>query len=58
MVGVGAAGQGNVDVLAVFGAGDHDQGGVHGAAVGGVVGDRISQFGIFVSIQYQAHSRM
>ena len=45
-VGVGAAGQGDVGVLAVLGAGDHRQAGVHGAALRGVVGDRIAQFGI------------
>ena len=44
-VGVGAAGQGDVGVLAVLGAGDHRQAGVHGAALGGVVGDRIAEFG-------------
>ena len=45
---MGAAGQGDVGVLAVLGAGDHCQPGVHGAALRGVVGDRISQFGGFV----------
>ena len=48
-VGVGAAGQGDVGVLAVLGAGDHRQAGVHGAALGGVVGDRVAQFGSFVA---------
>ena len=48
-VGVGAAGQGDVGVLAVLGAGDHRQAGVHGAALRGVVGDRIPQFGSFVA---------
>ena len=48
-VGVGAAGQGDVGVLAVLGAGDHRQAGVHGAALRGVVGDRIAQFGSFVA---------
>ena len=44
---VGAAGEGDVGVLAVLGAGDHGQAGVHGAALGGVVGDRVAQFGVF-----------
>src|ERR1039457_6246169 len=48
VVGVGAAGQGDVGVLAVLGAGDHRQAGVDGAALGGVVGDRVAKFGIFV----------
>ena len=48
-VGVGAAGQGDVGVLAVLGAGDHRQAGVHGAALRGVVGDRVAQFGSFVA---------
>ena len=48
-VDVGAAGQGDVGVLAVLGAGDHRQAGVHGAALGGVVGDRVAEFGIFIA---------
>ena len=32
-------------VLAVFAAGDHRQAGVHGAALGGVVGDRVAELG-------------
>ena len=36
-------------MLAVLGAGDHRQAGVHGAALGGVVGDRVAQFGIFIA---------
>ena len=47
-VGVGAAGQGDVGVLAVLGAGDHGQAGVDGAALGGVVGDRVAEFGVMV----------
>jgi hypothetical protein len=41
-------------VLPVLGAGDHGQGGVHGAALGGVIGDRISQFSIFVVFEHKA----
>ena len=52
-VDVGAAGQRDVGVLAVLGPGDHGQAGVHGAALGGVVGDRISQFGIFVGVEHE-----
>ena len=48
-VGVGAAGQRDVGVLAVLGAGDHGQAGVHGAALGGVVGDRVAELGILVA---------
>ena len=48
-VDVGAAGQGDVGVLAVLGAGDHRQAGMHGAALGGVVGDRVAEFGIFIA---------
>ena len=44
-VGVGAAGQRDVGVLAVLGAGDHRQAGVHGAALGGVIGDRVAELG-------------
>jgi hypothetical protein len=40
-------------VLAVLGPGDHRQAGVHGAALGRVVGDRISQFGIFVVFEHK-----
>ena len=40
-------------MLAVLGAGDHGQAGGHGAALGGVVGDRISQFGIFVVFEHE-----
>ena len=47
-VGVGAAGQGDVGVLAVLGPGDHRQAGVHGAALGGVVGDRVAELGVAV----------
>ena len=45
-VGVGAASQGDVGVLPILGAGDHRQAGVHGAALRGMVGDRITQLGI------------
>ena len=44
----GAAGEGDVGVLAVLGAGEHGQASVHGAALGGVVGDRVAEFGVFV----------
>jgi hypothetical protein len=33
-------------MLAVFGAGDHGQPGGHGAALRGVVGDRVAQLGL------------
>jgi hypothetical protein len=36
-------------VRAVLGAGDHGQAGVDGAALGGVVGDRVAEFRIFVA---------
>ena len=49
VVGVGAAGQGDVGVLAVLGAGDHGQAGVDGAALGGVVGDGVAEFGVLVA---------
>ena len=52
-VDLGAAGQRDIGVLAVLGAGDHGQAGVHGAALGGVVGDRVSQFGIFVIVEHE-----
>jgi hypothetical protein len=48
VVVVGAAGQGNVGVLAVLGPGDDGQAGVDGAALGGVVGDRVAELGIFI----------
>jgi hypothetical protein len=34
-------------VLAVFAAGDDGEANVYGAALGGVVGDRVPQFGVF-----------
>ena len=46
---VGAAGQGDVGVLAVLGPGDHRQAGVHGAALRDVVGDRVAELGIIGS---------
>ena len=46
VVGVGAAGQGDVRVLAVLGPRDHRQAGVHRAAHGDMIGDRVPQFGI------------
>ena len=52
-VDVGAAGQRDVGVLAVLGPGDHRETGVHGAALGRVVGDRISQFGIFAVFEHE-----
>src|SRR6185437_15524988 len=47
-VGGVAAGQGDVGVLAVFGAGDDGQAGVDGAALGGVVGDGVTELGVVV----------
>ena len=47
-VGVGAAGQRDVGVLAVLGPGDHRQAGVHGPALRHVIGDRVPEFGIAV----------
>ena len=35
-------------MLAVLGPGDHRQARMHGAALGGVVGDRVAEFGISV----------
>ena len=52
-VDLGAAAQRDVGVLAVLGAGDDGQAGGHGAALGGVVGDRISQFGIFAVVEHE-----
>ena len=40
-------------MLAVLGPGDHGQAGGHGAALGGVVGDRVAQFGIPVKIEHE-----
>ena len=40
-------------MLAVLGPGDHGQAGGHGAALGGVVGDRIAEFGIVVAIEQE-----
>ena len=42
-VGVGAAGHRRVQPLPVFAAGDQRDPGVHGAALGGVPGDRVGQ---------------
>ena len=47
-VDVGTAGQGDVGVRAVLGAGDQGQAGVDGAALGGVIGDRVAEFGIVI----------
>ena len=47
-VDVGAAGQRDVGVLPVLGPGDHGQAGVHGPALGGVVGDRVTQLGFAI----------
>ena len=52
-VDLGAAGQGHVGVLAVLGAADHGQPGGHGAALGGVVGDRVAQFGILAGVDHK-----
>ena len=52
-VGVSAAGQGDVGVLAVLGAGDHRQAGVHGAALRGMVSDRIAQLSSFVACEQE-----
>jgi hypothetical protein len=46
VVGVGAAGQRDVGVLAVLGPGDHRQAGVHGPALRDVIGDRVPEFRI------------
>ena len=40
-------------MLAVLGPGDHRQAGRHGAALGGVIGDRIAQFGILIGIDHE-----
>ena len=40
-------------MLPVLAAGDHRETGMYGAALGGVVGDRISQFGIFVVFEHE-----
>ena len=48
-VGVGAAGQRDIGVLAVLGAGDHGQARGHGAALGDMVGDRVAQLGIVIA---------
>ena len=40
-------------MLAVLGPGDHGQAGGHGAALGGVVGDRIAQFGILIQVEHE-----
>src|SRR5690349_22341483 len=53
-VGGGAAGQCDVGVLAVFGAGDDGQAGGDGAALGGVIGDRVAQFGVVVTGEQEA----
>jgi hypothetical protein len=45
---MGAAGEGDVRVLAVLSAGDDGQAGSHGAALGHMVGDRVAEFGIFI----------
>ena len=42
----GAAGQGDVGVLAVLGAGDHGEAGGHGAALRDVIGDRVAELGV------------
>ena len=47
-VDVGAAGQRDVGMLAVLGPGDHGQAGMHGPALGRVVGDRVAELGIGV----------
>jgi hypothetical protein len=43
----------NVGVLPVLRPGDHGQAGVDGAALGGVVGDRVSELGIFVVVEQE-----
>ena len=45
---VGAAGQGDVDVLAVLAAGEHCQADPDGAALGDMRGDRVAELGILV----------
>ena len=47
-VDIGAAGQRDVGMRAVLGPGDHTQAGVHGPALGRVVGDRVAQLGLLV----------
>ena len=50
-VDLGTAAQRDISMLAILGADDHGQPGGHGAALGGVVGDRVAQFGIVVLIE-------
>jgi hypothetical protein len=45
---VGAAGEADVSVLAVFAAGEHGQAGADGAALCDVPGDGVAEFGVFV----------
>jgi hypothetical protein len=40
-------------VLAVLGAGDHRQAGVHGTALGGVVGDGVPELGIVIGVEQE-----
>ena len=49
----GAAAQRDVGMLPVLASGDHGQAGGHGAALGRVVGDRISQFGIVMVLEHE-----
>jgi hypothetical protein len=52
-VDVGAAGQGDVGMVAVLRAGDHREAGGHCAALGGVVGDRVPELGVFVGVEQE-----
>jgi hypothetical protein len=45
-VGVSAAGQRDIGVLAVLGPGDRRQAGVHGPALRDVISDRVPEFGV------------
>ncbi len=45
---VGAAGEGDVRVLAVLAAGEHGQAGPDGAALGDMGGDRVAELGVLV----------
>jgi len=48
-VGVGAVGQRDQGMRAVLGPDEHGQAGVHGAALGDVVGDRVPELAEYVS---------
>jgi hypothetical protein len=48
VVDADAAGQADVQVLPVFEPGDEGEAGVDGAALGGVLGERVAEFGIVI----------